>query len=124
MPFHDAAAQSYKIPTESQLCNSLCRHCCLHIAFIPHAIFQQAINFGFDVPAGVRIGSRLASNYRISDIAAAAVLDHLDTMAAAQWVERVASHAGLCSMRTPACDGTACPHCCPPGSPACPPAWW
>ena len=74
-------------------------------AFAPptlHPYLQQAINFGFDVPAGLHVGSRLASNYRMSDIAAAAVLDHLDTVASARWDERVgalAQHAHACLRR-------------------------
>ena len=53
----------------------------------------RAMNFGFDVPAGRRVGDRLASNYRMSDVAAAAVLDHLDTVADKDCVGLVAGLA-------------------------------
>ena len=46
----------------------------------------RAMNFGFDIPAGRRVGDRLASNYRLSDVAAAATLDHLDTVIYKDWV--------------------------------------
>lgn len=39
---------------------------------------SMAMNFGFDVASNTRVGSSLASNYRMSDVAAAAILDRLD----------------------------------------------
>ena len=59
----------------------------------PHdlaAVVGRAMNFGFDIPAGRRVGDPLASNYRMSDIAAAATLDHLDTVAGEGWPAKVA----------------------------------
>ena len=57
----------------------------------------RAMNFGFDVHAGCRVGHPLASNHRMSDVAAAAALDHLDTVIEADWVGvlgALAAHAG------------------------------
>ena len=54
------------------------------------AYVGRAMNFGFDIPAGRRVGDPLASNYRMSDIAAAATLDHLDTVAGEGWPAKVA----------------------------------
>jgi len=56
----------------------------------------RAMNFGFDVAAGARVGDRLASNYRMSDIAAAAALDRLDTISSSGWADTLiglADHA-------------------------------
>ena len=61
------------------------------------AYVGRAMNFGFDIPAGRRAGDPLASNYRMSDVAAAATLDHLDTVVEGDWVGCVAAladHAG------------------------------
>ncbi len=59
----------------------------------------RAMNFGFDVAAGQREGHRLASNYRMSDIAAAAALDHLDTVIIEEWTGKLtalAAYADRC----------------------------
>jgi hypothetical protein len=62
------------------------------------AFVTRAMNFGFDVHAGCsRVGHPLASNHRMSDVAAAAALDHLDTVIEADWVGvlgALAAHAG------------------------------
>jgi dTDP-4-amino-4,6-dideoxygalactose transaminase len=47
---------------------------------------SRAMNFGFDILAGRREGNRLASNYRMSDVAAAATLDQLDAVVGNDWV--------------------------------------
>lgn len=50
-------------------------------AFVPKELerdFQRVICFGFDVANGQRIGSPLASNYKLSEISAAAALAYLD----------------------------------------------
>jgi dTDP-4-amino-4,6-dideoxygalactose transaminase len=50
-------------------------------AFVPKELerdFQRVICFGFDVSNGQRIGNPLASNYKLSDISAAAALSYLD----------------------------------------------
>lgn len=49
---------------------------------------HQAMNFGYDIPSQVRAPSRLASNWRMSDIAAAAICDHFDNISSAKWEER------------------------------------
>lgn len=49
---------------------------------------HQAMNFGFDIAIQVRIPNRRASNWRMSDIAAAAVCDHFDYLVAQDWLER------------------------------------
>lgn len=52
-------------------------------AFIPEKLerdFHRVICFGFDVPSGQRVGSPLASNYKLSDISAAACLSYLDIL--------------------------------------------
>jgi dTDP-4-amino-4,6-dideoxygalactose transaminase len=46
---------------------------------------QRALNFGFS--PGDRVGDRMCSNYRMSDIAAAAICDHLDAVLSEDWVE-------------------------------------
>ena len=58
---------------------------------IPHDVVEfchQAMNFGFDIPKGLRVGHRFCSNWRMSDIAAAAVADHLDTVVEQDWVAK------------------------------------
>lgn len=50
---------------------------------------HQAMNFGYDIPNQVRIPNRLSSNWRMSDFAAAAICDHLDTIAEEAWVHRL-----------------------------------
>ena len=55
------------------------------VAFIPEALerdFHRVICFGFDVACDHRIGIPLASNYKLSDIAAAACLCYLDVFEA------------------------------------------
>ncbi|KAI9018979.1 hypothetical protein DFJ74DRAFT_201612 [Hyaloraphidium curvatum] len=47
---------------------------------------SRVINFGFDTAAVVRVGLPLASNWRMSDIAAAAICDHLDTILNPAWM--------------------------------------
>ena len=50
-------------------------------AFLPKGLerdFQRVICFGFDVANGQRIASPYASNYKLSDISAAAALSYLD----------------------------------------------
>lgn len=48
---------------------------------------HQAINFGFDVQANVRVPHRFASNWRMSDVAAAALCDHWDRITEQGWVD-------------------------------------
>ena len=50
---------------------------------------HQAMNFGYDIPNQVRVPNRLSSNWRMSDFAAAAICDHLDTIAEGAWVHRL-----------------------------------
>jgi dTDP-4-amino-4,6-dideoxygalactose transaminase len=49
---------------------------------------HRAMNFGFDTTAAVRVPNRQSSNWRMSDIAAAAVCDHLDFIIAENWLQR------------------------------------
>ena len=46
---------------------------------------HRAMNFGFDIPNNVRVGSRQSSNWRMCDIAAAAICCHLDRITSAAW---------------------------------------
>jgi dTDP-4-amino-4,6-dideoxygalactose transaminase len=50
---------------------------------------HQAMNFGFDIPANIRRPHRACSNFRMSDIAAASICDHLDFMEFNDWEERL-----------------------------------
>jgi dTDP-4-amino-4,6-dideoxygalactose transaminase len=50
---------------------------------------HQAMNFGFDIPKQVREQHWSCSNWRMSDIAAAAVCDHLDFMLNNKWEDRL-----------------------------------
>lgn len=50
---------------------------------------HQAMNFGFDIPKQVREPHRACSNWRMSDIAAAAVCDHLDFMLNNKWEDKL-----------------------------------
>jgi dTDP-4-amino-4,6-dideoxygalactose transaminase len=50
---------------------------------------HQAMNFGYDIPNQVRVPNRQASNWRMSDFAAAAICDHFDTMINQKWEERL-----------------------------------
>jgi sugar O-acyltransferase (sialic acid O-acetyltransferase NeuD family) len=50
---------------------------------------HRAMNFGYDIPNNVRIPNRLSSNWRMSDFAAAAICDHLDTIAEEAWLCRL-----------------------------------
>ena len=54
-----------------------------------HAVpfVHRAMNFGFDIPGNIRIGDRQCSNWRMSDIGAAAICDHLDNVIAEQWIK-------------------------------------
>eukprot|EP00953_Heterococcus_sp_UTEX-ZZ885_P000825 967-Heterococcus_DN1.PRE.1 len=52
-----------------------------------------AMNFGFSAATGVRLGHRGCSNWRMSDIAAAAICDHLDTVINDNWVQRCSNLA-------------------------------
>ena len=49
---------------------------------------HRAMNFGFDVKASVRIAHRLASNWRMSDFAAAALCNHLDMIDEGGWIAK------------------------------------
>lgn len=49
----------------------------------------RAINFGFGKAINNRVGSKHASNYRMSDIAASAILDHLENMKNDGWYQKV-----------------------------------
>jgi dTDP-4-amino-4,6-dideoxygalactose transaminase len=50
---------------------------------------HQAMNFGFNIPANIRRPHRACSNWRMSDVAAAAICDHLDFMESNDWEERL-----------------------------------
>jgi dTDP-4-amino-4,6-dideoxygalactose transaminase len=50
---------------------------------------HQAMNFGFDIPKQVREPHRSCSNWRMSDIAAAAICDHLDFMLNNKWEDKL-----------------------------------
>jgi dTDP-4-amino-4,6-dideoxygalactose transaminase len=57
--------------------------------FIPPFLYQhahRAMNFGFNIYSTERIPHRFASNWRMSDFAAAAVLDHIDHVVNENWV--------------------------------------
>eukprot|EP00977_Amphora_coffeiformis_P011957 scaffold2917_cov191-Amphora_coffeaeformis.AAC.50 len=41
---------------------------------------HQAMNFGYDIPKQIRIPNRESSNWRMSDFAAAAICDHIDSL--------------------------------------------
>ncbi len=56
---------------------------------------HRAMNFGFDTSAAVRVPNRQSSNWRMSDIAAAAVCDHLDLIIAENWLQRFESMNAL-----------------------------
>ena len=43
------------------------------------------MNFGFNIYCNERIGQRYASNWRMSDISAAAICDHLDNIMESDW---------------------------------------
>lgn len=49
---------------------------------------HQAMNFGFDVLSPIRIPHRYASNWRMSDIAGAAICDHLDRVISEGWISK------------------------------------
>ena len=46
---------------------------------------HRAMNFGFNIYCNERIGHRYASNWRMSDFAAAAICDHLDNIMDTDW---------------------------------------
>jgi dTDP-4-amino-4,6-dideoxygalactose transaminase len=50
---------------------------------------HQAMNFGFVSGSTDRIPERMASNWRMSDIAAAAICDHIDFVSVNSWKERL-----------------------------------
>jgi dTDP-4-amino-4,6-dideoxygalactose transaminase/acetyltransferase-like isoleucine patch superfamily enzyme len=50
---------------------------------------HQAMNFGYDIPRQIRVPERSCSNWRMSDIAAAAICDHLDIVLEDQWVRKL-----------------------------------
>lgn len=50
---------------------------------------HQAMNFGYDIPRQIRVPDRWCSNWRMSDIAAAAICDHLDFVIEEQWVKKL-----------------------------------
>jgi sugar O-acyltransferase (sialic acid O-acetyltransferase NeuD family) len=57
--------------------------------FIPpflHLYAHRAMNFGFNIYSTERISHRFASNWRMSDFAAAAVCDHLDHVEDENWL--------------------------------------
>lgn len=56
---------------------------------------KQAMNFGFQETGSGRRGSRLCSNYRASDFAAAVILDHLDTVIEFNWAARFTDLAAV-----------------------------
>ena len=47
---------------------------------------HQTINFGFDIPNQIHVPICTCSNWRMSDIAAAAICDHIDSINN-QWVK-------------------------------------
>ena len=49
---------------------------------------HRALNFGFNILSVVREPHRFASNWRMSDFAAAPICDHLDTVKDAKWGSR------------------------------------
>jgi dTDP-4-amino-4,6-dideoxygalactose transaminase/acetyltransferase-like isoleucine patch superfamily enzyme len=50
---------------------------------------HRAMNFGFDISNQQREPNRQSSNWRMSDIAAAGICDHFDTMISKNWEERL-----------------------------------
>jgi len=61
---------------------------------------HRAMNFGFDVYAtDARIPHRFASNWRMSDIAAAAVCDHIDHVIEDKWEDRMTQKARYAEQR-------------------------
>ena len=50
---------------------------------------HRAMNFGYDIPKQERIPDRACSNWRMSDIAAAAICDHVDFVISNRWEERL-----------------------------------
>ncbi|CAM9293437.1 unnamed protein product [Chrysoparadoxa australica] len=49
---------------------------------------KQAMSFGFNTSDVIRYGHRWCSNWKMSDIAAAAACDHLDAMEEKNWIKR------------------------------------
>ncbi|CAJ1956954.1 unnamed protein product [Cylindrotheca closterium] len=56
---------------------------------------HKAMNFGFDIPNQIRIPNRYSSNWRMSDFAAAAICDHLDTVVNDKWEEKLNAFASF-----------------------------
>jgi dTDP-4-amino-4,6-dideoxygalactose transaminase/carbonic anhydrase/acetyltransferase-like protein (isoleucine patch superfamily) len=54
---------------------------------------HRAMNFGFNVLCNERVGHRFASNWRMSDFAAAAICDHLDQIVESDWKRKSESLA-------------------------------
>lgn len=50
---------------------------------------HMAMNFGYDIPNQVRVPNRYSSNWRMSDIAAAAICDHIDSIISDRWEEKL-----------------------------------
>ena len=50
---------------------------------------HQAMNFGYDIPNQVRVPNRYSSNWRMSDIAAAAICDHIDNVISEKWESKL-----------------------------------
>lgn len=50
---------------------------------------HQAMNFGYNVAKQIRMPNRTSSNWRMSDIAAAAICDHLDTIFIDNWKQKL-----------------------------------
>jgi dTDP-4-amino-4,6-dideoxygalactose transaminase len=76
-------------------------------AVVVHDDLQQhvmcAINFGFSAATGVRLGHRGCSNWRMSDIAAAAICDHLDTVIDDNWVHKCSNLARFAQQELQKC---------------------
>ena len=50
---------------------------------------HRAMNFGYDIPNQVRIPNRYSSNWRMSDFAAAAICDHIDSVVSGKWEDKL-----------------------------------
>lgn len=48
---------------------------------------HQAMNFGYDILKQLRVPNRQCSNWKMSDVAAAAICDHFDTIGSDKWEE-------------------------------------
>ena len=52
---------------------------------------HRAMNFGFNIYSNERVAHRYASNWRMSDFAAAAICDHIDTVVQEKWARQYES---------------------------------